>query len=204
MKTFKFYFYIFICILIFCCILYGTFAINSEPTIVEEKEQKKDFIKWVDFNVTYEVLEKTSKLDITSHNNADDIPLNWIELLSCLACKYGGNFKLFNQKDLDIIVQKIQKGTPISEVIENNKYYSYYFESYSAILSEFIGNYSIEILNEDGTKEYKDFYGIKAFLAAPWPGGHSCTGRRRSPECSCRSRWCSQRDSRRCRSQGPW
>ena len=164
MKTFKFYFYIFICILIFCCILYGTFAINSEPTIVEEKEQKKDFIKWVDFNVTYEVLEKTSKLDITSHNNADDIPLNWIELLSCLACKYGGNFKLFNQKDLDIIVEKIQKGTPISEVIENNKYYSYYFESYSAILSEFSGNYSIEILNEDGTKEYKDFYGIKAFL----------------------------------------
>ena len=129
MKTFKFYFYIFICILIFCCILYGTFAINSEPAMVEEKEQKKDFIKWVDFNVTYEVLEKTSKLDITSHNNADDIPLNWIELLSCLACKYGGNFKLFNQKDLDIIVEKIQKGTPISEVIENNKYYSYYFES---------------------------------------------------------------------------
>ena len=32
-----------------------------------EIEEKKDFIKWVDFNVTSEVLNLTSKLDIDSH-----------------------------------------------------------------------------------------------------------------------------------------
>lgn len=44
------------------------------------------------------------------------------------------------------------------------KYYNYYYESYSAVLSNFIGNYSIEIENEDGTTEFVNKYGIKAFL----------------------------------------
>ena len=63
-----------------------------------QKEEKKDFIKWVDFNVSSEVLLLTSKLDIDSHNNDQDIKYNWIELLAYLACKNGGNFKNFDKK----------------------------------------------------------------------------------------------------------
>ena len=69
----------------------------------EQKQEEKKYIKWVDFNVPLEVLEKTSKLDINSHNKDEEIKLNWIELISYLATKYGGNFKQFKQKDLDDI-----------------------------------------------------------------------------------------------------
>ena len=34
----------------------------------------------------------------------------------------------------------------------NLKFYDYYYESYSAVLSNFIGNYEIETENEDGTE----------------------------------------------------
>lgn len=46
----------------------------------------------------------------------------------------------------------------------NLKFYDYYYESYSAVLSNFIGNYEIETENEDGTKSFKSRYGLKAFL----------------------------------------
>ena len=44
------------------------------------------------------------------------------------------------------------------------KYYNYYYESYSAVLGGFIGNYSIETEDENGSTYFKDKYGIKAFL----------------------------------------
>ena len=33
------------------------------------KSDEKKYIKWVDFSVTYDALDKTSKLDINSHVN---------------------------------------------------------------------------------------------------------------------------------------
>ena len=67
----------------------------------ESNTENKDFIKWVDFNVKADILNTTAKLDIDSHNKNSDIKYNWIELLAYLACKNGGNFKNYKQKDLD-------------------------------------------------------------------------------------------------------
>lgn len=126
--------------------------------------QNKDFIKWVDFKITSEVLTKTAKLDIDSHNSNSEIKYNWIELLSYLACKNGGDFKKFDEHDLTILLEQLQNGKTIEELTKNMKYYNYYYESYSAVLSEFIGNYSIETEDENGTTSFQDKYGIKAFL----------------------------------------
>lgn len=126
--------------------------------------QNKDFIKWVNFNVTAEALTKTAKLDIDSHNCDAEIKYNWIELLAYLACKNGGNFKNFTQNDLNKLVEQLQSGKTMQDLTENMKYYNYYYESYLATLNGFIGNYSIETENEDGTTSFQDKYGIKAFL----------------------------------------
>lgn len=67
-------------------------------------EENEDYIKWVDFKVTSDAMRKTAKLDIDSHNSDSEIKYNWIELLAYLACKNGGNFKKFNQNDLDKLV----------------------------------------------------------------------------------------------------
>lgn len=139
-------------------------AKKDETAQTFASEENNDYIKWVDFKITYEALDKTSKLDINSHNNDEEIKYNWIELLAYLACKNGGNFKKFKQTDLDALVEKIKAGNSIEELTKDMKYYNYYYESYSAVLNGFIGNYQIETVNSDGTKTLQDKYGIKAFL----------------------------------------
>ena len=142
--------------------IFISFASENENS--PNSEEKKDFIKWVDFNVSSEALSFTAKLDIDSHNNNQEIKYNWIELLAYLACKNGGNLKEFNKKDLYSLLTKLDSGESMNSIAKNLKFYNYYFESYSAILSNFIGNYSIEILNEDESKSFQEKYGIKAFL----------------------------------------
>lgn len=139
-----------------------TFYSLANNENVDQQEDK--FIKWVDFNVTAEAMSLTAKLDIASHQNNSETPYNWIELLSYLACKNGGNFKNFKKSELDDLINKLKNGETINNLTSNLKFYDYYLESYSAILSEFIGNYSIEVLQDDGSKTFESRYGIKAFL----------------------------------------
>lgn len=143
-------------------IIFYSFAMDATKN--EETGEKKDYIKWVDFNVTSEALNVTAKLDIDSHNKDSDIVYNWVELLAYLSCKNGGNFKNFQVKDLNNLVEELKNGQTMEDLTQNMKFYNYYYESYSAVLGNFIGNYSIEIPNEDGTKSYQEKYGLKAFL----------------------------------------
>lgn len=150
-----------ILVIIICNILaISVLGENIEST----QEAEEGYIKWVDFKITYDALNATAKLDINSHNQNEEIKYNWIELLSYLACKNGGDFKNFEQKDLDSLVEKIKEGSTIEELTQNMKYYNYYYESYSAVLSGFIGNYQIETLDENGLKVLQNKYGLKAFL----------------------------------------
>lgn len=154
-----------IIVLIILVILLSSIAIfYSFATDNSDVEEKKDFIKWVDFNVTAESLKLTAKLDIDSHNQEGDMVYNWIKLLAYLACQNGGDFKNFKEKDLANLVEKLENGQTMQDLTQNMKFYDYYYESYSAVLGGFIGNYSTEVLNEDGTKSYQEKYGLKAFL----------------------------------------
>lgn len=172
-KTFKIKKYIFFIAIILLFVLpisflfydyYSFAALYEYPKDDNTKSNEKKYIKWVDFKVTYDALDKTSKLDINSHVKDEKIKYNWIELLSYLACKYGGDFGKFKSKDLDALVEKLKSGETIEALTKDIKYYSYYYESYSAILSEFIGEYEIEALQEDGSIICERKYGIKAFL----------------------------------------
>ena len=146
-------------VLLSSIIIFYSFATDNS-----DSEEEKNFIKWVDFNVSAEALNLTAQLDIDSHNKEEEIIYNWIELLAYLSCKNGGNFKNFTAKDLNNLFEELKNGQTIEELTQNMKFYDYYYESYSAVLGGFIGNYSIEVLNEDGTKSYQEKYGLKAFL----------------------------------------
>ena len=155
--------YIVIGILTLLILLIISFIIIKSIVLANE-EGEKNYIKWVDYKVPLEVMEKTAKLDINSHTKEGETELNWIELLSYLASKYGGNFKSFKQKDLDNVVERLNNGETMEDITKDMKLYAYYIEAYTAILDQFIGNYQIETLQEDGNKVYKQKYGIKAFL----------------------------------------
>lgn len=70
-------------------------------------DENENYIKWVDFKITADAMKKTATLDINSHNSDSKIKYNWIELLAYLACKNGGNFKQFNQNDLDKLIEQL-------------------------------------------------------------------------------------------------
>lgn len=142
-----------------------SFSTNPYGITWNQMDKEKKHIKWVDFSPTYEVLDKTSKLDISSHVNKENVTYNWIELLSYLACKYGGDFKKFKTADLSSLVEQLKNGNSMEELSKKFKNYSYYYEAYDAILHEFIGEYEIETTSDTtGEKTYTPKYGIKAFL----------------------------------------
>ena len=132
-----------------------------------ENEEEKKYIKWFEFNVCYDALVKTAKLDIDSHVNGEAVQYNWIELISYLACKYGNDFSKFKQKDLDALIEKLKSGQTMADLTKDLKNYSYYFEGYDAVLHEFIGEYQKEV-SENSSEEVKEAqfettYGLKAF-----------------------------------------
>ena len=145
----------------------------SAEAVKPESTEKDDFIKWVDFNVPKSAMYKAISLDILSQDK--EVKINWIELLAYLAAKNGNNFKGFKERQLDEIAEKLNAGTTMEELTADLQYYSYYLEAFNAILCEFVGEYEIEVLDEEtGEKRWERNYGIKVFspIAKNFPYRH--------------------------------
>ena len=142
--------------------------IMNEKVKEGDKDEEKDYIKWVDFKVTERALNRAYLLDKESIEK--EVHLNWIELLAYLGCKYGGDFKKYKDKDMEEIVNNLNEGNKMSDITREMKYYNYYYEAYEAVLGGMIGWYKIEV--EDNLYERK--YGLKAFfpLAKNYPFSH--------------------------------
>jgi len=121
-------------------------------------------INYVEFNVTYSALDKAYAYDVASQS--EEVKLNWIELLSYLGAKYGGDFSKYKGNDIDTLVQKLRsKEETIGTLTEDMKYYSYYYEAYSAVLGGLVGEYEIEVASEKNPEEkvWITKYGLKGF-----------------------------------------
>ena len=138
----------------------GKTSQNATPESSNPPE--KEFIKWVDFKLTDTALRKAMKLDVESFGTEQH--LDWIELLSILAVRYGGDFSKFKSADLDALAKRLKDGEKISDITRDMKYYTYYHEAYSAILGEYIGEYEIQEKAKDSDDiVYTKKYGLKAF-----------------------------------------
>lgn len=125
---------------------------------------KKEFIKWVDFNVTTQALKTAYQYDVESYGN--DIKINWIELLAYAACKSGGTFSKKSITDINNVAKALQSGeSTMVDLTKDLKHYSYYLEVYNAVLSGFVGEYEIEESDgtDSGKKVWVKKYGLKAF-----------------------------------------
>lgn len=126
--------------------------ITNTSTASQEETTKKEYIKWVDFNVSYQALDETYQYDIETYNS--DVPLHWIELLAYLGAKYGGDFSSYKSKDLIEVVEKlVQKEETIESLTKDMKHYDYYYEVYSAVLDGFVGEYQIESYNSTSSTD---------------------------------------------------
>ena len=135
--------------------------INSESTYVLTSTTA---IKYVEFNVTFSALDKAYAYDVKSQS--EEVKLNWIELLSYLGAKYGGDFTKYKGSDMDALVKKLQsQEETIGTLTEDMKSYSYYYEAYSAVLGGLVGEYEIEVASEANPEEkvWVKKYGLKGF-----------------------------------------
>ncbi len=116
---------------------------NTKSQNEEEPEQKKEFIKWVDFQVTKEAMQQAFRYDVDSFQS--EIHLNWIELLAFLGARYGGDFSRYQAADMKAIVERVQAGEKMEDITADMKYYHYYLETYTAVLGGMVGEFKVEI-----------------------------------------------------------
>jgi murein DD-endopeptidase MepM/ murein hydrolase activator NlpD len=100
-------------------------------------QEKKDFIKWVDFDVPASVLRQALDLDAASYGS-DQGHVSWLDLLAYLAAKYGGDFSLYRDSDLEKAAELVKSGEDLTQLAS----FSYYREAYGAVLGGFAGEYT--------------------------------------------------------------
>lgn len=137
----KFIACLFLCLLVLPCFAAAPIA---EPQALPDNTDAvamtvKDFIKWVDFRVTAPVLEQAYQYDVKSYG--ESVKLNWIELLAYAAAKSGNNFQNKKSPYVDEFAKKLRGGQTVEELTANLKYYKYYVEAFSAVLSAYLGEY---------------------------------------------------------------
>ena len=122
-----------------------------------------DYIKWVDFTVTYEALCKAYEWDVETHGSEYEI--DWVELLAYTAAKTGGEFDKSALKTLDKAAEKLSEGEKtIQELTEDLKYYSYYKEAYDAAIGGLVGEYKEEVRDASAEGGYVERYGLKGYF----------------------------------------
>lgn len=137
----------------------------TEAPVTATPEAEKKYLKYVEFNVCYNALDKAYKYDVESRS--EEVKLDWIELLAYLGSRYGGDFKRYKDKDLSELVKKLQtKEATMESLTKDMKYYNYYKEAYSAVLGGMVGEYEIEVATKENPdqKEWIKKYGLKGFL----------------------------------------
>lgn len=143
----------------------------------EEKKssnEEKEYIKWVDFKISYEALCAAYDWDVETHGSKQEV--HWIPLLAYTAAKTGGEFDKKSLKILEEAAKKISKGEDTIENLSKNlKYYGYYEQAYEAALGGLVGEYQVsrengkmknETINHSAknTAEYQTEYGLKGFF----------------------------------------
>ena len=101
---------------------------------------ENDYIKWVDFTVSYEALCKAYEWDVETHDTEHAV--SWVDLLAYTAAKTGGQFDKSALKTMEKAAAKLSEGEcTMEELTEDLKYYPYYKEAYDAAIGGLVGEY---------------------------------------------------------------
>ena len=109
-------------------VLTGVFYFRQEFRVTQttaEPDEKKEYIRWVEFHPTEELMTQAYRLDVETYD--EPVHLCWIDLLAWLAAKHGGEFPSGCAKELDKFAEELINGeTTIEKATADMKYYSYY------------------------------------------------------------------------------
>jgi len=124
---------------------------------------ENDYIKWVDFTVSYEALCAAYDWDVKTHGTEHEI--GWVELLAYTAAKTGGGFGKDALKTMEKAAKKLSVGEcTMEELTKDLKYFSYYKEAYNAAIGGLVGEFQEECKDGAGNVGYEDKYGLKGYF----------------------------------------
>ena len=127
---------------VFCCVM---LAALSAVMFTGGKDTQKNYIKYVEFNVTKDALQNAVDLDIQTHD--DDRHTDCITTLAYLGAKYGGDFTKYKYSDMTNFADKIKNGETVENLTKDMKYFNYHSQAYGAALSGIVGDYEKETSN---------------------------------------------------------
>ena len=142
-------------------------ALTGQRSILEERRAannsvlsiEEDYIKWVDFTVSYEALCNAYDWDVKTHGTEHEV--HWVELLAYTAARTGGEFDKNALKIMEKAAKALSEGEETLEgLTEKLQYYPYYKEAYDAAIGGLVGEYEEEC--EDGSYEVR--YGLKGYF----------------------------------------
>ena len=139
-----------ILLVLFTAVLTG----RKEPEVKESSSGNRvlavegDYIKWVDFTVSYEALCKAYEWDVETHGTEHEIC--WVDLLAYTAAKTGGQFGKDALKTMEMAAKAVSTGEKnFEELTEELKYYCYYREAYEAAIGGLVGEYEREVVETE-------------------------------------------------------
>ncbi|MCM1538224.1 MAG: M23 family metallopeptidase [bacterium] len=123
---------------------------------------KKDYITWVDFNVTADAMRCALQYDLDTYGS--NCHIDWIVLLAYAGCRGGGTFSAKSSGYIRDLAERIKNNETMVEKLSNElSYFDYYYEAYSAVLGGYVGEYEIGRQAEDGSAVMERVYGVKVF-----------------------------------------
>lgn len=144
-------------------LLWVTASLAAAISFVKAQEQpeEKSYIKWFELNVSLSALEDAMALDIDTYDKLYHI--SWIDILSYLACKNGNNWAHYSKKDMDKMLAALGDMYTVDDLMADNKYYSFYKESFAATLGGLLGEYEKQAPDGQGGKKIVSGYGLVAY-----------------------------------------
>lgn len=125
-------------------------------------DEKQDYIKWVDFQVTSEAMKQAYTYD--KETCGKEIHIKWIDLLAYLGAKYGGDFSSYTASDMKEAAELLLSGEKTTkDFAAESKYFTYYQQAYGAVLEGLVGEYQIQELNDNQEMKWVSQYGLKGF-----------------------------------------
>lgn len=150
------------------CLVGGIIAIFFASA---QTQTQKSYIKWFELNVSEKALRDAMKLDIETYDMLYHI--SWIDTLSYLACKNGNDFSNYKSSDIDKMKEKIGDIYTVDDLMQDNKYYSFYKQGFSAALGGILGEYEKQAPDGNGGKKIVSGYGMICY--SPIAQGFSYT-----------------------------
>ncbi|MCI8856888.1 MAG: M23 family metallopeptidase [Clostridiaceae bacterium] len=132
----------------------GVLMLFTCVVLLTAHANNREFIRYAEFNVPYAALDRALADDIACKGK-----VSWIDVLACLAAKYGGEWKRYKAADMDALHEQLHGGETIESITQGMQYFSYFRQVYGAVLGGFVG-WHLQELKDD---RWEIRYGLTAY-----------------------------------------